>query len=84
MDALRLAGHASVVPAAEHAGGPTTRAAAVAAALVMRDINAFDSVEMNAVAADYATNTFSYPKLGVKYQTTDNTIRKYEDFRQSC
>ena len=77
MNALRLVGHASVAPAEELAGGPTTRAVATAAALVMRDVNAFSDAEMTKVAADYATNEFSYRQLGTKYRATDNTIRTY-------
>ena len=79
MNALRLASHPSVALAAAVADGPTTRAAAAAAALVMRDVNAFSDAEMIEIAAEYATNLLSYPKMGQKYQTTDNTIRKYED-----
>ena len=80
MDALRLAGHARVIPAAEHAGGRKTRAATSAAALLLRDLSAFDSAEMRLFAADYATNSISCPTLGVKCQIVDSTIRKYEDF----
>jgi hypothetical protein len=81
MYVLRLAVHASVVSAAELAGGLNTRAAEAVATLVIRDVNVFDLAEMNAITADYAINKFTYPNLGAHYQATDNAIRKYWDFR---